>query len=114
MPFKATSAALQDILEHALFVKSFVDGFDLDRFREDRKTYFAVVRCLEIISEASRHVADEIKLRHPRLEWRAMAGSGNIYRHDYDNVTPDLVWRTATNRMDELIAMAREELSKEP
>ena len=107
-------AALHSILEHALLAKSFVEGFDIERFRQDRRTYFAVVRCLEIISEASRRVDDEVKLRHPELEWRAMAGSGNIYRHDYDNVTPDLVWRTATGRMDELVAMARDALSHAP
>jgi len=114
MPSKAAVAALQDILEHALLIKGFVEGFDIDRFRQDRRTYFAVVRCLEIISEASRRMDDEIKLRHPGLEWRAMAGSGNVYRHDYDNVTPDLVWRTATGRMDDLVSMAREELSRTP
>ena len=112
MPSKAARAALQDILEHALLIKGFVEGFDAERFREDRRTYFAVVRCLEIISEASRRVDDEIRQRRPALEWRAIAGSGNIYRHDYENVTPDLVWRTATSRMDELVAMAREELTR--
>lgn len=114
MPSKAALAALQDVLEYALLIKEFVEGFDIDRFRQDRRTYFAVVRCLEIISEASRRIDDEIKRRHPDLEWRALAGSGNVYRHDYDNVAPDLVWRTAANRMDELIAMARDELSREP
>src|SRR5215469_13234829 len=114
MPSRAAQTALQDILEHALLIKGFVEGFDIDQFREDRRTYFAVVRCLEIISEASRRIDDEVKQRHPSLEWRSMAGSGNVYRHDYDNVTPDLVWRTATGRMDELIAMARDELAREP
>jgi uncharacterized protein with HEPN domain len=114
MPSKVVQTALQDILEHALLVKGFVEGFDIARFSDDRRTYFAVVRCLEIISEASRRIDDEVKLRHPDLEWRAMAGSGNVYRHDYDNVTPDLVWRTANSRMDELIAMARDELARGP
>ncbi len=43
-----------------------------------------------------------------------MAGSGNVYRHDYDNVTPDFVWRTVNSRMDGLIAMARAELGLPP
>jgi uncharacterized protein with HEPN domain len=112
MPSKAALAALQDILEHALLIKGFIAGFDIERFRQDPRTYFAVVRCLEIISEASRRMDDDIKRRHPDLEWRAMAGSGNVYRHDYGNVTPNLVWRTATSRMDQLVSMAREELAR--
>jgi uncharacterized protein with HEPN domain len=113
MPSKDALTALRDVLDHALLAQGFVEDFDLEQFRQDRRTYFAVVRCLEIISEASRRIDDDIKLRHPGIEWRAMAGSGNVYRHDYGNVTPDLVWRTATGRMDELISMARQELSHE-
>jgi len=91
MPSKAVDTALRDILDHALLAKRFVEGFDIAQFREDLRTYHAVVRCLEIISEASRRVDEDIRLRHPHIEWRAIAGSGNVYRHDYDNVTPDFV-----------------------
>jgi uncharacterized protein with HEPN domain len=71
-----------------------------------------VVRCLEIISEASRKLGDDLKGRHSGVDWRAVAGSGNIYRHNYDNVGPDLVWRTVTERMNEIIELARAELSR--
>jgi uncharacterized protein with HEPN domain len=44
---------------------------------------YALTRCLEIISEASRRLSDEQKARHPEIAWREMAGAGNMYRHDY-------------------------------
>jgi uncharacterized protein with HEPN domain len=28
---------------------------------------------------------DEIKARHPALDWAAIAAVGNIYRHEYEN-----------------------------
>ena len=55
-------------------------------FREDLRSVYAVTRCLEIISEASRRLPDDMKARHPSIAWTDMAGAGNIYRHDYEDV----------------------------
>jgi signal transduction histidine kinase len=41
-----------------------------------------VIRCLEIISEASRRLPEALKDRHPSMPWKEMAGAGNIYRQD--------------------------------
>jgi uncharacterized protein with HEPN domain len=43
---------------------------------------YAVIRSLEIISEASRRLSDELKARHPGIPWREMAAAGNFYRHN--------------------------------
>jgi uncharacterized protein with HEPN domain len=37
---------------------------------------------------------DELKARHPSIAWKNMAGAGNIYRHDYEDVAVKLVWDT--------------------
>ena len=58
----------------------------------DPRTVYAVTRCLEIISEASRRLPDELKARHPAIAWKDMAGAGNIYRHDYEEVAAQHVW----------------------
>ena len=42
------------VREHIDLAASFAAGFDYDRFRADPRTVYAVTRCLEIISEASR------------------------------------------------------------
>lgn len=44
-----------------------------EAFRADRKTVYAVVRALEIISEASRRLPDELFRRHPEIDWAAVA-----------------------------------------
>jgi uncharacterized protein with HEPN domain len=51
-------------------------------------------RCLEIISEASRRLPAEMKARYPAIAWKNIAGAGNVYRHDYENVAAKLVWDT--------------------
>jgi uncharacterized protein with HEPN domain len=49
---------------------------------------------LEIISEASRRLPDEMKARHGNIPWRDIAAAGNVYRHEYDDVSPALVWES--------------------
>jgi uncharacterized protein with HEPN domain len=87
---------LNDIRHHIAMAEGFVAGMAYTTFKDDDLHLYAVVRCLEIISEASRRLPDEIKARHPSINWRDMAGAGNIYRHDYEDVAATRVWRTLT------------------
>jgi uncharacterized protein with HEPN domain len=47
---------VQDILENMRIAEQFVGGMSLEQFCRDTKTSYAVVRCLEIIGEAMKHV----------------------------------------------------------
>src|ERR1051325_7708470 len=87
-------AALRDMLHHIDLATGFVEGFDAAAFQSDVRTVYAVTRCLEIISEASRRLTDDLKARHPTLGWKQMAGAGNIYRPDYEDVAARYVWET--------------------
>ena len=53
--------ALEDIRDNIARAMRFVDGFDLDAFLADDKTFYAATRCLEIISEASRRLPSAFK-----------------------------------------------------
>jgi len=91
----AATAALRDIAHHIDLAASFVAGMDYEAFLADPRTVYAVTRCLEIISEASRRLADDLKARHPSIAWRDIAGAGNIYRHDYEGGAAACVERGA-------------------
>ena len=84
--------ALYDIRDHAIYAAEFVAGMDFGTFEQDRKTFFAATRALEIVSEAARRLPEELRARHPDLPWRAIMGSGNIYRHNHLLLSPRL-WR---------------------
>jgi len=90
----AATAALRDIAHHIDLAIRFSAGFDYEAFVADPRTVYAVTRCLEIISEASRRLPDDLKARHPSIAWKDMAGAGNIYRHDYEDVAAQHVWDT--------------------
>jgi uncharacterized protein with HEPN domain len=91
MPSDA-AAALRDMERHIDLAVQFVAGMDYEAFRDDARTLYAVTRCLEIISEASRRLPAEMKARYPSIAWKNMAGAGNVYRHDYEDVAAKLVW----------------------
>lgn len=56
MPSEAALAALRDIQHHIGLATEFVRGLTFEAFRDDTRTVYAVTRCLEIISEASRRL----------------------------------------------------------
>jgi uncharacterized protein with HEPN domain len=93
MPSDAATA-LRDMEHHIDLATQFVAGLDYEAFQDDARTVYAVTRCLEIISEASRRLPNEMKARHPAIAWKNMAGAGNVYRHDYEDVAAKLVWDT--------------------
>jgi uncharacterized protein with HEPN domain len=40
--------------------------------------------------------------------------AGNVYRHDYDNVAEEIVWRTVQNNLAPLLAAVEGELARAP
>jgi uncharacterized protein with HEPN domain len=53
----------------------------------------AVERGIEIVSEASRHIPDELKQRYPHIYWREISAIGNLLRHEYGRVEDRIIWR---------------------
>jgi uncharacterized protein with HEPN domain len=113
MPSDAAAARrwLVDIRYHIDAAQSFVAGLEYDAFQDDLLRFFAVTRCLEIISEASRRLPDELKARHPSIAWKEMAAAGNVYRHDYDGVAARRVWQTLRLALPPLRAVVESELA---
>jgi uncharacterized protein with HEPN domain len=92
MPSKSAAGALRDIAHHIDLATAFTAGLSYDLFKDDLRTLYAATRCLDIISEAPRRLPDTLKARHPSIAWRDMAGAGNVYRHDYEDVAAQHVW----------------------
>jgi uncharacterized protein with HEPN domain len=104
--------ALFDIQENGELIHEFVAALSFEEFERDRRTFYAVTRALEIISEAARRLPPELRARHPDLPWRAIMGVGNIYRHDYHNVAEQQVWRTVREGVPTLLGAIAEEIER--
>src|SRR5262249_22039093 len=111
MPSRHHDTALRDILHHVDLATSFVAGLNRVAFLNDARTIYAVTRCLEIISEASRRLPEDLKARHPAIPWKQMAGAGNIYRHDYEDVAARYVWETLQRDLPALRIVIEREIT---
>jgi uncharacterized protein with HEPN domain len=112
MPSSPAENALRDILHHIDLATRFVGGLAYETFLGDVRTVYAVIRCLEIISEASRRLPDDLKARHPSIEWKKIAGAGNVYRHNYEDVAARFVWDTVDRALPPLRVVVENELSQ--
>lgn len=112
--FEAACGWLLDIQRHIGLAQGFVKGLDYQSFQGDDLRLYAVTRCLEIISEASRRLPAELKNRNPSIEWRDMAAAGNVYRHDYEDVAAQRIWHTLTVSLPKLKPIIDKELSMPP
>ncbi|MFM9939421.1 MAG: DUF86 domain-containing protein [Hyphomicrobiaceae bacterium] len=111
MPSKSVADVLDDLQRNILLAKLFVEGMSFEQFSQDQKSVYAVIRALEIISEASRRLPEEVTKRHPSIPWRAIAGAGNVYRHDYQDLTHDMIWRTVTESLNALESVVAAEIT---
>lgn len=84
---------------------------DFAAFEKDWRTRWAVERAFEIVSEASRHLSDDLKGRHPDIPWQRIAAIGNRLRHEYQEILPDILWKIARDDMSRLEHVCREELA---
>jgi len=83
---------LQDILESIERIEEYTEGYDFETFTKDRKTVDAVLRNLEIIGEAARHIPENIRTQHPEIPWKRVIGLRNVVIHHYFGVDLSIVW----------------------
>jgi uncharacterized protein with HEPN domain len=99
---------LQDISESIEHIERFLDGVSEDDFYENVEKQDAVLRRLEIIGEAVKHLPDKIRENHPDIPWRQIAGMRDIIIHEYFGVTLEMVWIVATEDILDLKSKVEE------
>lgn len=111
---KSPRPALVDIVEAIERIRAKTEGVSLAAFEADWERRWLVERGAEIVSEASRRLPTDLKDRHPEIPWKRIAGIGNVLRHDYDVVSPRILWNVARSDLAPLEAVCRVELAQYP
>jgi uncharacterized protein with HEPN domain len=93
---------VRHILDAIANIETDTAGYNFERFRADRRARQLVERNLEILSEASRRLPKELKEYEAHIPWRAIAGIGNVLRHDYHETYPTVLWDTCNKDLKPL------------
>ena len=104
---------LTDIVEAIERIHGVLENISLQEFETDWQRQWLVERGIEIISEASRHLTDEMKARHPEIPWQKVAAIGNVLRHNYENIAAPVIWKLAQTDLPALEKVCRIELDVE-
>lgn len=93
---------LQDIVHSCNKILQFTSGLSQPDLIGDDRTYDAVVRNIEIIGEAAKHVGDNLRRQMPDIEWRRAAGFRDILAHAYFGIDNDILWDVVKNKIPQL------------
>ncbi len=93
---------IQDMLAAIAKVERYIAGLTYEAFAAEDMILDAVVRNLEIIGEAARHLPQELRERYDDVDWRRVEGLRNIVIHAYFDVDPEIIWVIATRHLREL------------
>jgi uncharacterized protein with HEPN domain len=98
---------LQDILRAITGIQDTVSGHTYQTYGAVWSTKHARERGIEIISEASRYIPDDLKATEPNIPWRQIAGIGNVFRHEYETISDRVAWDIIENHLDPLAGAIR-------
>ena len=103
---------LEDMRTSCEKVIQFTHRLTRTQFLADQKTYDAVMRNLEIIGEAAKHIPNEIRSRYPEVDWRRVAAFRDVAIHEYFGIDVDVVWDIVQNKLPALDKQIRQLLSE--
>jgi len=92
-----------DIEEAINKIFDYINGLDFTSFKNDPKTYDSVLHNILIIGEAANKIPREVQLKYPAIDWAGIIGMRNIIVHGYFSIDVDIVWKTVTESLPELL-----------
>lgn len=108
---------LNHILDACEFIERILPS-SYDDFMQDEVLRFAVVKNLEIMGEATKHIPSDVKRAWREISWREMADMRNRLTHEYWGISYKIVWNTASGVVPQLreqiiAVIEREQLQRE-
>ena len=96
------AAFLNHVREETKFILKTCEGLEREDLMRNQLLQRAVLRRLEVIGEAVKNISEELKQRHPELEWKKLTGLPDKLIHHYFGVDWVIVWDVITTRIPSL------------
>ncbi len=94
--------AVHDILEAIARVEQITRGKTFPEFENSWQLRWLVQRAIEIISEASRAIPNDLASRRPEIPWSRVRGIGNVLRHEYSGLSDRIIWNVVIDELPRL------------
>jgi uncharacterized protein with HEPN domain len=91
------------MLDHAREAVEMVRGRSRADLDADRQLNLSLVRLVEVVGEAAKHVPDDFRSHHPQVPWRQAVGMRNRIIHGYDVIDFDILWSVLQKDLPPLI-----------
>jgi uncharacterized protein with HEPN domain len=100
MSSRSPKLYIQDILQACKDISNFTQGMQsANDLRDDRRTFLAVIHCLEIIGEAARQMPKSFREKHPEIPWREAVGLRTVIAHEYFGLDNEIIWDVIKTRI---------------
>lgn len=99
---------VDDIFDSINAIFDYVKEYSFENFCNDRKTYSAVIRELEIIGEAVNKLPNDLKDKYQNIVWRDIKDFRNLLIHEYFGVDLEIVWNTVKEDLPDLLNVIEE------
>ena len=107
LPEERWRVRVEDILEAVSRAREYTAGMSAEEFLGDRRTIDAVVRNIEVIGEAARHIPEEVQARAPDVPWFQIRGMRNVVIHEYETVDAEIVGETVREDLPSVVEPLR-------
>jgi uncharacterized protein with HEPN domain len=105
---------LMDIREEIAGIRDLTKNATAESFGTDWAMKRAVQHAPLIISEATRHIPENLKNARPEVPWKDVHGLGNVLRHEYRRIDSDILWSIVTENLADLDRAAEILLAEQP
>ena len=93
---------LIDIREEIAGIQGLTKEADLAAFWASWAMKRAVERALLIVAEAAKNLPQSMKNARPEVPWQKIHGLGNLLRHEYRHIDPEVLWSIVTGPLGDL------------
>jgi uncharacterized protein with HEPN domain len=93
---RQTIVYLQHIRDAIVWIEDYTRGMDGDVFRKNHMAQDAVLKQIEVIGEAAKHLPAEFTDRHLEVPWKDIVGMRDIVVHNYLGVDIVATWKTVS------------------
>jgi uncharacterized protein with HEPN domain len=115
---RSTAERLLDIREAATDLRDIVADMDTDAFHAlphaDRMAYRAVKNALTELGEAVKALPEDVRKRHPEVDWKGLAGLRDLLAHQYFGIDTSRLLPIIRDELPGLLAAVESEVQRRP